>query len=184
MRTSDRKSKPVQLLRVQRELAKALKVSGATVCRYLKNDGWKWSRTGPWNLSDVPAMLRWIAEELKAGGEQLPGAGGDEIRQLRKEKITKEIRVLLARALKIESEQAERDRRLIDTAEVKRWVTENIAGARDKLLQLPFRLAPLVVGKDTPEVESLIDAEIRIVLTDLSNQVPELVLGKVFGKAE
>ena len=141
MKTSERKSKPVKLLRVQRELAAALKISGPTVNRYLQRAEWKWSRTGPWNLSDVPTMLRWIAEELKAGGEQLPGAGGDEVRQLKKEKLQGEIRVLLGRAMAIESEQAERARRLIDTATVGEWITKNFRCARDKFLQLPMRVA-------------------------------------------
>lgn len=46
-------------------LAKALGISKSTAHAWVHNATWPFSRSGPWNAADLPAMQRWADETLR-----------------------------------------------------------------------------------------------------------------------
>jgi hypothetical protein len=151
------------------ELASKLKVSQPTLSRYLNDSRWTFARKAPWKLTDVPSMIRFRADVLRDVGQHLPAGSNDESRDLRKAKLAAEVRKLEAAANLLESELRVQSGKYVLCSEVFRFVGEAVKVARDKYLNFGARISPLLVGKDTAEIDAVITEEISRILDELAN---------------
>jgi phage terminase Nu1 subunit (DNA packaging protein) len=79
------------------------------------------------------------------------------------------IRVESIRAEMLELEFRQKRGELIEREKVMHMVTGIIAIAKTKLLSIPTKVAPLIVGSDSiKKIKAVIEKEIRFVLTELS----------------
>ncbi len=56
------KAKPITTVS---DLARMVERSRKTVRQWLRRDDWTFNRKPPWSAADVPAMLRWSADNLR-----------------------------------------------------------------------------------------------------------------------
>jgi hypothetical protein len=74
-----------------------------------------------------------------------------------------------ARAELAKLDLSERQRELVPLAEVKKWIGEQVTGAKNRLLSIPARAAPLLTGRDAAESMQILDDLIREALQELSD---------------
>ena len=100
---------------------------------------------------DLKEAFEWVK------AHKLTPRGGDRERKLRAEADLAEIERDKARGL------------LVEVAEVERQVVADYARVRARLLSVPTKLAPMMVGmKSAPQARSMIEAHIHEALAELS----------------
>jgi phage terminase Nu1 subunit (DNA packaging protein) len=117
-------------------------------------------RGGRASLYDPVATLRQILHHLR---QERP-AGGEQSARMRRD---------LAQAALAEQTHQARAGALLPVKEVRHAWLSIVVAVRAKLLRLPSAMADLLAHASTPaEVQRILDAEIRSVLTELSQTQP------------
>lgn len=160
----------------QDELALLLDRDKSRISRYLRDERWPFSRRAPWLRSDLPKMLRWLADNLESV-EPPESGSGDEMADLRKQKLKEEIRKLhhQANAAEIEYEQVRGS--VVGVEEVKRqWV--RVAGVYTSQLQgMAASVAPLCEGRNAAEIQDEIEKYVSTVLANVRGSLDRLAGG-------
>jgi phage terminase Nu1 subunit (DNA packaging protein) len=111
------------------------------------------------NLFDEAEVVSWMEANNLTGKIGAPVSDTLEAAKLRKE---------LALAEKYELQTAKEKGLLIERAAVEKSIADALAVFRNRLLGLPASLAPVLAGREVPEIESMLDERLRDFLTDLS----------------
>jgi phage terminase Nu1 subunit (DNA packaging protein) len=146
----------------------------SNVSRWLKRPDWPFSRTGPWQRSEVPEILRWIADSLISRESVDDEDGDDDYTELKKEKLRKEIRKLHAQADAAETALAKERGKLLDAADVERKWASIGAVVRNAFQNLSSQLVPLALGhgmpnEAAPQFQEQVDAAVGSILRHLSD---------------
>lgn len=112
------------------------------------------------NLEEVAA---WMKETGRTGVQGVHI--GNDSPDLQTAKLRKEN----AMATKYELAIARERKELVGLEPVKLWLVRNMGAARNKLLGLPAKLAPLLEGRDAAERQVIIEQEIRNILDDIAS---------------
>lgn len=164
-------------MRVNRtELANFLEVAETTIDRWVaREDCPIESRPGQGKAttySSGDVVRWWIKREVKKAEARTESDGADlDALRARKLELDAELR-----ALQLAKEKGE----VCNLAELERTLSGIVIHCRSQLLALPQRLAPLLVGEtDETRMTQVIQAEVRLALTELSNDNVEQVLKEV-----
>ncbi len=160
--TKKRKTKP-QPIKTQRELSVLVERDESQISRWLQDDRWPFG-SAPWSRSDLPKMLRWIAEDLR----NKPDEADAGTAPLRREKLEQEIRRLKAQAETFELQLAKEKGASLDAAEVKaRWA--NIGQViRSGLQNLPPQVVSIALRHGMAHTASAsVQSEVRAVVDDV-----------------
>jgi hypothetical protein len=78
------------------------------------------------------------------------------------------LRVLNLQARKHALDIQEREKQLVNVADVKQWIGERVTTAKNKLLGMGAALAPLLEGRDAAERQDIIDQRVTGILNELA----------------
>lgn len=140
------------------------------ISRYIRQEGWPFSRRAPWARSDVPRMLRWMADNLEPARNQ-PGDeiahGGEDTASLRKRKTKEEIRKLHHQANAAELEYEKARGNVVGVDEMKRLLVR-VAGVYVSNLQgFSASLAPILEGKSASEIQDELEKAVGQVVANV-----------------
>jgi phage terminase Nu1 subunit (DNA packaging protein) len=141
--------KAVQPVRTLVELSELVERDAGTVSRWTKRDDWPFAKRAPWPRRDVPKILAWVADTLERDAKAEPG--GDETKELRKQKLREEIRKLRANAEQAETALARERGDLLDAAAVAQEWGRTGALVRNGFGNLPSQILPLALGHGMPQ---------------------------------
>jgi hypothetical protein len=125
----------------------------STVSRWTKRPDWTFPRKAPWTPVMVPQILRWVADVLlppTVDHGDGKGVAGDELKELRKEKLRKEIRKLHAQADQAETQLARERGKLLDAASVEQEWASIGSVVRNDFQNLSSQLVPLALNHGMP----------------------------------
>lgn len=152
----------------QKELAKILGITARRV-RMLNQEEGMFAKEGEKRKYTLEKCVQEYID-FKVNGEaaRTSAAGRNKEReQAEHEAIKKEISKLKLRRLKGQLHEA---------ADVERFLTDMLVSFRNKLMELPQKTAPLVIGeKDTNSVIGLLEKGILDALAELSEYDPQLI---------
>lgn len=136
-----------------RELAATVGRSHTAIQKWLKRDDFPFSRSGPWQADEVPALLRWAADNLKSGGQDEKGTfprGGGVTKDLRDEKLRQEIRKLRAQADQAETELERERGKLHDADACEEEQVRAFSLVRTAMQNLPAQLVSQAISDGLP----------------------------------
>lgn len=155
----------------QAELCEILGVVPMTIAR-LEERGFPCIEKGAGRAPskyDTQDCIQWLIEHEKRKLTQTPDGQFIDLDQERA-RLTRE------QADKVAMDNEERRRRLVDSDRVGMWWGKIISNAKTRLLAIPTKAAPLVLGmKSMPQVRDQLERMIVEVLSELSsaNPVPD-----------
>jgi hypothetical protein len=158
-------------IRTQDELALLLDRDKSQVSRYIRQENWPFSRRAPWGRSDVPRMLRWMADNLEPARNQ---GGTGETGSLKEKKTKEEIRKLhhQANAAELEYEKARGNVGGMD--EIQRQMLRIVGVYVSQLQGLAASLAPILEGKNASEIHDEIEKAVSQVMADIRRGLAEI----------
>lgn len=139
--------KPIRTLA---ELAELVQRDPGTVSRWAKRADWPFAKKSPWSRSDVPKILRWVADTLERDTRPAGDEAADETKTLRKQKLREEVRKLRANADQAETALAKERGKLLDADEVEAEFAAISVAIRNGFTNLSSQLVPLAMGHGMP----------------------------------
>lgn len=143
------------------ELADELDVHRQTIVDY-DREGAPREKRGRSYFYNAAEYLTWMRANGKTGkqGRPIEGDSPDlEAARLRKEN---------ALASKYELQVSRERAQLVPVEEVKRWINEHVASARNKFIGFGARLTPQLEGRDNAERQTLLDDGVNEILNELA----------------
>jgi hypothetical protein len=182
MPKSARKSRKAKPFRTLTEFAAALKTPITTVSGWTRHDRWRWNRKGPWTREDVPAVLDWAADELERGRPSKPTPSGDEIKNLRRQKLEQEVRKLRAHADQAETALARERGELHDADECEEEAVRRATLLKNGVQNIPPQAVSLALAQGMPheaaptfqkQIEELVNGCLRYLAASANAQSAE-----------
>lgn len=158
----------------QRALARELGVTETSVRRYVADPRWLFARTPPWPDSEVPRMQAWANNELQRPDGDSRAEALAAIQQ--SPERTLKLKYMLAKTNKLELEREIMARRYVKREDVYRAFLKRIFAVKRAFANLPEELAPLLAGKEEPEIRDILRERLTAVLNEFAtnNDLPEL----------
>lgn len=157
-------------IKTKSELADELGRNKSAVTRYTQRPDWPFSRTGPWLRTDLEAIRQWVIDNvLEVEAQRLVGTG-DELKELRKQKIRKEIEKLEGQIACDRIDIGKKRGELLEASLVsEQWASVGVT-VRNSLENLPSQIIPLALTHGIPheaadvfrgQVEALVGGVLR-----------------------
>lgn len=156
------KPRKIQRAITRDDLATELGVHPESVGRYVRM-GAPHTKTSKGHLYDVAEFRGWMAENGLTGREGRPSETPDSP-DLEKARLRKENALASKYELQVKRERAE----LVPIEDVKQWIGERVAAAKNRLVGLGASVTPHLEGRDTAERQAIIDDRVTEILTELA----------------
>lgn len=171
----EKNKKPDDLIRRQAELAVLLGRNQSNVSRMIRSEEWPFSRTGPWKRSDLPEMVKFLADRERG---RVPGTGGDpETQALKRARLQEDVRRLRNQANASEVEFARQRGAVVGVDEVKRLWLRVVGVYVNQLQGLAATVAPMCEGKNAAEIHEELEKHVAKVLANVRAGLAELAGG-------
>ena len=154
-----------------RDLARQVGRSHQSVGAWIKHPHWDQSRQPPW---DVDKAIRWSQRALAPDPNAVPlpdEPAVDSLEGLKKRPMSAaKLKLVLARALKLELERKLLAGELVERAEVELGLIRRVHTVRAAFEALPRQVAGALVGQSENEIERFLGQAIAGVLTGISQR--------------
>lgn len=157
--------------KTQAAFAKALDVHRGTMSKWTDRPDWPVRKSPPWSTADLAAVQKWRADNLREDRAALDhGDDHGETLELRKAKLTQEIRKLTAQASAAELSLEREAGKLLSREEVDRGQVERVALVRNAMRLAGRKLSVKLQGVTAfPEIERIVDEEMQYVCNSFAN---------------